>query len=80
MSGIVNLGALVAAYADVGGVVGITDQPPCQGYGAWAAFAQYVEAVANHYDSLGEMAPPPPEPGIHWTRTGGKSWRVEIVR
>ena len=23
---------------------------------------------------------PPPEPGIHWTRTGGKSWRVMIVR
>lgn len=22
----------------------------------------------------------PPLPGIHWMRTGGKTWRVEIVR
>lgn len=30
--------------------------------------------------ALNAMAFPLPEPGIHWTRTGGKSWRVEIVR
>lgn len=30
--------------------------------------------------ALNAMAPPLPEPGIHWTRTGGKSWRVVIVR
>jgi hypothetical protein len=24
--------------------------------------------------------PPPEPPGIHWNRTGGKSWRVVIVR
>lgn len=30
--------------------------------------------------ALNYLAPPAPEPGIHWTRTGGKSWRVVIVR
>lgn len=30
--------------------------------------------------ALNALAPPLPEPGIHWTRTGGKSWRVVIVR
>lgn len=24
--------------------------------------------------------PPEPEPGIHWEKTRGKSWRVRIVR
>jgi hypothetical protein len=30
------------------------------------------------------VAPPgstfPPPPGIYWKRTGGKTWRVEIIR
>jgi len=26
------------------------------------------------------LATPPKPPGIHWTKTGGKTWRVEIVR
>lgn len=30
--------------------------------------------------ALNALAPPLPEPGIHWTRTGGKAWRVVIVR
>lgn len=29
---------------------------------------------------LAVRSDPLPEPGIHWTRTGGKSWRVLIVR
>lgn len=29
---------------------------------------------------LAQMAPPLPEKGIHWQRTGGKSWRVVIIR
>ena len=29
--------------------------------------------------NLGSLAPPEP-PGITWTPTGGKSWRVRIVR
>lgn len=48
-----------------------------------------AEAVAN--SRLAQVSPivgppvfwyetPLPEHGIHWTRTGGKSWRVEIVR
>lgn len=30
--------------------------------------------------ALNSLAPLLPEPGIHWTSTGGKSWRVVIVR
>lgn len=30
--------------------------------------------------ALNAMAAPLPGPGIHWKKTGGKSWRIEIVR
>lgn len=44
---------------------------------AIAAFQQ-ANALTNWLPTC--AAPPAPEPGVHWTRTGGKSWRVVIVR
>jgi hypothetical protein len=40
----------------------------------------HAEAIAAAQGRWWGFLPLPPEPGIHWTRTGGKSWRVVIVR
>lgn len=45
-----------------------------------ALAAQAQVADSSWLGALNAMAPPIPEPGIHWTRTGGKAWRVVIVR
>lgn len=47
---------------------------------ALAGQQQAIAAANKGSGALASMAPPAPESGIHWTRTGGKSWRVVIVR
>lgn len=74
----------------LGPLLGLSPYMGC-GTASDAAKAQNAAAVAawnisaHDYAALGvqslyALAPPLPEPGIHWTRTGGKSWRVVIVR
>jgi hypothetical protein len=65
---------------------------PCFGLGAVGSSANfpglaqygrcpYCGGPSSSNPALNALIVPPlPEPGIHWTRTGGKSWRVVIVR
>lgn len=68
-------------YLGLGALLGMS--PPFVPGQQWAAAMANARANAYAQSSLVgwlNSRPPPPEPGITWQPTGGKTWRVTITR
>ena len=62
-------------FLGLGGMLGLS--PPFVPGQPWAAAMANARANAEQWLN---SRPPPPEPGITWQPTGGKTWRVTITR
>lgn len=81
MSDYLGLGALLGMSPPFGLSIGFDGRPRCACCGAFLpSDQQWAAAQASAYAQAVVWVPPPPEPGITWQPTGGKTWRVTITR